>query len=118
MQIIELDTLPEFSVPLWCILYADWLSERGVPDGGWRALGVRHKWPYRSPALADFFWLHPGSEEMFVYQANILPRAWWLRMPMEYFEFRSAALSAAAEAFLSLSPDVQDEILGVVHDRA
>lgn len=104
MNVSELDSLEESAVPLWCLLYADWLSERGVPDGGWRALGSLGKVPEPNNETSVMWWVRFGVLE------SRLPRKWFDRVfPMH--PTRSSAMLAAADAFLQLSPETQRAIL-------
>lgn len=141
MNVTELDHIPESDVPLWCLQYADWLSDRGVPDAGWRALGVLTKQPIESRDYEQrWMWTGRGENDGEVNRPVMWSRTArlhhnWLfavtrtvkhalgERPRNHgfmWDFscwddsRSSAMQAAADAFLTLDEGTRREILGNV----
>lgn len=106
----ELDSIPETDVPLWCLLYADHLSDRGVPDAGWRALGVLGRYPEHFLEVAYMWWMREWSKKALY---AVIGREWYSKC-LPYYPSRSSAMQAAADAFLTLDAGTQREILGNV----
>lgn len=102
----RLDSADPASVPGLCLLYADYLSERGEPCDGWRALGMLGKVPTRSV----YMWNNGyGVDEP---DECTLPAAWYYAdVGRWYWRRRSEALAAAAQAFEGLADEVKREIL-------
>lgn len=112
------------------LVFADWLEERGDPRGpGYRALGVRRKFPIHSGGWG--YW-NTGYYESrypdlgdYVESPNHLPGDWYAAMENGWEVFsvdheknesvpmRQMAEDRAAIAFAKLPPERQAELLSV-----
>src|ERR1044072_7935980 len=104
MNATELDGLSESQIPLWCLLYADWLSERGEPDLGWRALGMLGLSPMQTVAQR-WIWFRECEDH---HGPDCLPHD-WARTGVCVIPFAqcSLAMQAAAQGFLQLTAEAQ-----------
>lgn len=98
------------AVPSLCLQIAAYLSERGDKEAeGWRALGRLRRIPDATPDATQWTW-RIGLVR-YDHGWSYIPRPWSRHVPWMY-QSRSAALRAAAVAFVGLPDEVKREIMG------
>ena len=116
-----LDVLPADAVPSQCLIIAEFLAQRGDPEAeGWMALGRLGKVPERFHDAElniwhHWFWAEKSGHDFMTKPENRLSPSWFMAMGgiRGASTSRSAALHAAAAAFVGLSLGMKRDIVRV-----